>query len=96
MLLGLARRRCTRLCGLVDKALRSNRVVALAALDKLLLHKHRPVLAVQPEVEAACVADGVAVVVTAPQRRHRRAAVLAYVLVRNYLDVLGLGDRLVV
>ena len=50
---------------------------ALAPLDDRLLHGAGPIAAVQLVVETAGVADGMAVLVSSPERRHGRAAVLA-------------------
>ena len=49
--------------------------LALPGLDAVLPHGERAVDAVQLVVEAAGVADGLAVVVAPPQRRRRRPAV---------------------
>lgn len=51
--------------------------VALAALDGIALHFYRAVRSVETVVEAAGVADGVAFIVAAPQRRDGAGAVEA-------------------
>ena len=48
-----------------------------APFDLRLFHAHRTVEAVELVVQTACVADGVAIVVTPPQRSDGGAAILA-------------------
>lgn len=48
---------------------------SLPGLDAILAHRQRPIDPVQFVVEAACVADGLSIVVPAPEGGGRRAAV---------------------